>query len=242
MGACEDTQSEVRRLKKDPNNHQNQAQADQNPSIPFPSFEKQMQEFPDFPEWEGEKYKGIGIKRQKGYKCNLPVDKLTEQKDKFWQSRIGHNMANYKIWRVINQACVFDEYRANVVLEKNNLTTAEGCVNHIIDKNNNHYWVPNYCINDPYYEKEYLVNSQEPERKINIKLTDVSKQTTENMCVSNKITGKILKDLYIRKCNIGNGFKIRLFFSGNEITDEHFLYQYNLQDGFKVQVMKIPII
>lgn len=241
MGACEDTVGEVRRINKD-NRLQKQATPSQSPSTPFPPFEKQREEYPNFPEWEGEKYKGIGIKRQKGYKSDLPVDKLTELKDKFWQCRNGHNTPNYKIWRVINQACVFDEYRANVVLEKNNLTTADGCINHIIDKNNNHYWVPNYCINDPYYEKNYTENDDEPEKNLNIKLTDVSKQTTENMCVSNKITGKMLKDLYIQKCNVESNFRIRLFFSGNEITDEHFLYQYNLQDGFKIQVMKIPKI
>ena len=28
-------------------------------------IEKQKKEFPDMPEWEGERYKGIGIKRMK---------------------------------------------------------------------------------------------------------------------------------------------------------------------------------
>ena len=31
-----------------------------------------------------------------------------------------------------------------------------------------------------------------------------------------------------------------MFFSGCEITNEHFLYQYNIKDEFKIQVMRIP--
>ena len=110
-------------------------------------IEEQKKEFPDMEEWEGDKYKGIGIKRMKGYKCNLPIDKLNKKKEEFWNTRGLHGSPNYKIWRVINQACVYDEYRANVLLEEYELTTYEGCINHIIDKKNVHYIVPNYCIN-----------------------------------------------------------------------------------------------
>ena len=35
--------------------------------------------FPDMEEWPGERYKGIGIKRMRGYKCSLPIDKLNEK-------------------------------------------------------------------------------------------------------------------------------------------------------------------
>ena len=34
--------------------------------------------------------------------------------------------------------------RSNLVLEEYHLTTAEGCINHIIDTEGNHYYVPNY--------------------------------------------------------------------------------------------------
>ena len=102
-------------------------------------------------EWDGERYKGIGIKRMKGYKCYLQIDKLNEKRDEFWNKRNSHSSPNYKIWRIINQACVYDEYRANVLLEEYNLTTYNGCINHIVDKKGNHYIVPNYCIN-PHFQ------------------------------------------------------------------------------------------
>ena len=97
-------------------------------------IEAQKKEYPDMLEWEGEKYKGIGIKRMKGYKCDLPIDKLNKKREEFWNNRGSHGNPNYKIWRVINQACVYDEYRANVLLEEYELTTFDGCINHIVDK------------------------------------------------------------------------------------------------------------
>ena len=32
--------------------------------------------FPDMEEWEGDRYKGVGIKRMKGYKCDLLFYKI----------------------------------------------------------------------------------------------------------------------------------------------------------------------
>ena len=77
---------------------------------------QQKNEFPDMPEWEGERYTGIGIKRMKGYKCDLPIDKLTKKRDEFWDLKNHRDNENFKIWRVINQACVYDELRANMLL------------------------------------------------------------------------------------------------------------------------------
>ena len=94
--------------------------------------------FPDMEEWEGERYKGVGIKRMKGYKCNLQIDTLNKKRDDFWGTRNAHGAPNYKTWRVINQACVYDEYRANVLLEEYNLTTYDGCINHILFQNKDH--------------------------------------------------------------------------------------------------------
>ena len=45
------------------------------------------QGFPDMDEFDGNLYKGVGIKRMKGYKCNLPINKLNEWIEKFWMTR-----------------------------------------------------------------------------------------------------------------------------------------------------------
>ena len=202
---------------------------------------EQKQEFPDMEEWEGERYKGIGIKKMKGYKCNLQIDKLNQKRDEFWNKRNSHGSPNYKTWRVINQACVYDEYRANVLLEEYNLTTFNGCINHIIDKKGNHYNVPNYCINDPYFEKEYKIKENIEKKDLKINLYEVANNKNSILEVNNLVTGLELKKLFCKENNISfEDFNIRMFFSGMEISNEHFLYQNNIKNDFKIQVMRVP--
>ena len=194
--------------------------------------------FPDMEEWPGERYKGIGIKRMKGYKCDLPIDKLNEMREKFWSTKIEEN----ENWRIIQQICVFDEERANMTLGRFNFEVAENCVNHIIGSHGEHYFVPNYCINDPYFEKE-LKREDVPEKKIKLFLYDVSSDTTVEETFSNHDTGEKIKNKFIQEAKIKeNEYKIRLFFSGSEIKNSDCIYQHGIEDNFKIQVMKIRII
>ena len=204
-------------------------------------IEQQKLEFPDMEEWEGERYKGIGIKKMKGYKCDLQIDKLNQKRDDFWSLRNSHDTPNYKTWRVINQACVYDEYRANVLLEEYNLTTFEGCINHIVDKKGNHYIVPNYCINDPYFEKEYKIEENIEKKELRLNLYEVANNTNTVLEVNNLLSGEELKKLFCEKNNISlDNYNIRMFFAGSEITNQHFLYQYNIKNDYKLQVMRVP--
>ena len=208
-------------------------------------IKEQKEEFPDMEEWEGERYKGIGIKRMKGYKCNLQIDKLIQKRDDFWAIRNRHEPENpnYKTWRIINQACVYDEYRANMLLGEANLRTFEGCINHIVDEKGNHYIVPNYCINDPYFEKEFKIQQNVEKKKLKINLYEVANNKNTPVEVSNLISGEELKKLFCEKNNVSfDDFNIRMFFSGIEVSNDHFLYQYNIQNDFKIQVMRVPRI
>ena len=194
--------------------------------------------FPDMEEWPGERYKGIGIKRMKGYKCDLPIDKLNEMREKFWSTKIEEN----ENWRIIQQICVFDEERANMTLGRFNFEVAENCVNHIIGSHGEHYFVPNYCINDPYFEKE-LKREDVPEKKIKLFLYDVSSDTAVEETFSNHDTGEKIKNKFIQEAKIKeNEYKIRLFFSGSEIKNSDCIYQHGIEDNYKIQVMKIRII
>ena len=208
-------------------------------------IKEQKEEFPDMEEWEGERYKGIGIKRMKGYKCNLQIDKVIQKRDDFWAIRNRHEPENpnYKTWRIINQACVYDEYRANMLLGEANLRTFEGCINHIVDEKGNHYIVPNYCINDPYFEKEFKIQQNVEKKKLKINLYEVANNKNTPVEVSNLISGEELKKLFCEKNNVSfDDFNIRMFFSGIEVSNDHFLYQYNIQNDFKIQVMRVPRI
>ena len=193
--------------------------------------------FPDMEEWEGDRYKGVGIKRMKGYKCTLPINELNGMREKFWTTKIEEN----DNWRIIQQICVFDEERANMTLGRYNYEVATNCINHIIGPDGEHYYVPNYCINDPYFEKT-LSMKNEGEKKLTLALHDFS----NDMCIteefSNHDTGKKIKEVFIKKTNMNeNEYKIRLFFSGMEIKDNEYIYQHQLDNNYKIQVMKLKI-
>ena len=193
--------------------------------------------FPDMEEWEGDRYKGVGIKRMKGYKCTLPINQLNELREKFWTTKINED----ENWRIIQQICVFDEERSNMTLGRYNFEVAVDCINHIIGPDGEHYYVPNYCINDPYFEKTLSLKDEE-EKKITLLLYDVSTDTTITSEFSNHDTGKTIKKVFIAKSKMNeNEYKLRLFFSGMEIKDNEYIYQHNMDNDFKIQIMKLKV-
>lgn len=194
-------------------------------------------EFPDMEEWEGDRYKGIGIKRMKGYKCNLPINKLNELREKFWIKKINED----ERWKIIQQVCVYDEERSNLTLGRYNFEVADNCINHIIGANGEHYYVPNYCINDPYFEKELSTEEENQNKEITVYLYDNANDHSLKVKISNHDTGKKIKELFKESAKLGNDYKLRLFFSGAEIKDNEFVYQYNLKDDYKIQVMRIKV-
>ena len=222
--------AEERIIESSPREEKNQVQN---------SIEKQKYEFPDMPEWEGERYRGIGIKRMKGYKCTLQIDKLNQKREEFWNLRNAHGAPNYKTWRIINQACVYDEYRANVLMEEYYLRTFDGCINHIVDKYGNHYIIPNYCINDPYFEQEFKENENVEKVDLKLNLYEVATNTTTTIETNNLASGEELKKLFCEKNNISmDEYKIRMFFAGKEIENQRYIYQYHIKNDFKIQVIK----
>ena len=72
MGSCQ--QSEVIEV----NTHKNPSLNDFGEPQVNQLYEEQKKEFPDMPEWDGDRYTGIGLKKMKGYKCDLPIDELNK--------------------------------------------------------------------------------------------------------------------------------------------------------------------
>ena len=197
--------------------------------------------FEDMPEWEGERYRGQGIKKMKGYKCDIPIDELNKIREQFWRIKISKN----SIWKQIKQAVYMDVERGANYLETIKLKTVRGCINELQDKKDKLFRIPNYCINDPYFEKlfedEADVSNPREGKIINIKLFDfynVDKNTYE-IEVDDNLTGRDLKLIFCRRVNIdeGNIENIRLFFGGGEILDNHNIYKHNIKDEFTVLVM-----
>ncbi len=226
MGGCQSEDS----VNVNIDNSFERRKANKNENGPDPNF-------PDMEEWEGDRYKGVGIKRMKGYKCTLPINQLNELREKFWTTKINED----ENWRIIQQICVFDEERSNMTLGRYNFEVAVDCINHIIGPDGEHYYVPNYCINDPYFEKT-LSLKDEGEKKIKLLLYDVSTDTTITSEFSNHDLGKTIKNVFIEKTKMNEKeYKLRLFFSGMEIKDNEYIYQHKLDDNFKIQIMKLKV-
>ena len=123
----------------------------------------------DMEEWENGEYSGIGIKKMKAYKCNLSLTELNKKRERFWKVKTNPKNKNWTNWIIIQQAITYDEHRSCLLLEEYEIKPLNGCINHLIDKNNNQYDIPNYCINDPYFERnisKYNNNTEEALIKI----------------------------------------------------------------------------
>jgi hypothetical protein len=68
--------------------------------------DKELNEiYRDLPEWEGERYRGVGIKRMKGYKCELPINELVKLRDEFWTAKSKIN----PVYKQLKQVCIMDD-------------------------------------------------------------------------------------------------------------------------------------
>ena len=110
--------------------------------------------FEDMDEIQEDIYIGIGIKRMKAYKCDLKINELNSLRQRFWKVKTNHNNKNWITWDVIKRAVSFDELRASILLEEYQIKPVDGCINHLIDSNGNDYKIPNFLINEPYFEKK----------------------------------------------------------------------------------------
>lgn len=200
--------------------------------------------FQDMPEWDGERYKGEGIKRMKGYKCDIPINELYKIREDFWITKFKTGL----IWKSLRQACTMDDVRACNIIHSLGLRTVSGCLNELADGKGNYYRIPNFCINDPYFEKiisneDTYYNYDRVSNLIKFYVYDLYNNKKIMLETMDNITGKELKDLYCKKADInfnGKSYKIKLFFGGAEILNEHMLFKHNVKNDYTVQIMIFP--
>lgn len=198
------------------------------------SLEVSNEEFPDMPLWNNGKKTGFGIKEMPAYKCELKIDLLEKKRKLFWNSHKKH----LKQWNIIHQACIYPHIKAEEYLSKFNFKTLDGCINMCVDPEGNIYRVPNYCINDPYFELELLPkNGGENNKFINIILFDVTKKDKINLNISENTTGAEIIQYYAEQKKIDlNINTIKLLFGGGIIRNDETLYQHKVKDGQMIQV------
>lgn len=201
------------------------------------SFDESLQNFPDMEEWGNGIMKGYGIKQMPAYKCSLKIDELNQKREEFWNSKT----TKQNQWRILHQACIYDHINAEEFLYKNNFKTLDSCINMCIDDEGNIYRIPNYCINDPYYELELLPKNDHNSKNIEIKLVDNLSEHKISLKVDDNITGKELVKIYTdyKKIDLNNN-KIKLLFGGGIIKDNDTLYQHNVKNGYSLQVCILP--
>ena len=208
---------------KEKNNNENQSEIK----------EEEDERFKDMPEWGNNIMKGFGIKQMPAYKCDLKIDELIELRDQFWASRQTHKIQ----WKNIHQACVYDHIKAEEYLYKNNIKTLDGCINQCVDAYGNIYKVPNFCINDPYFELELLPKDNSHNEEIEITLFDIINQKNIKLKVNESEKGCDIIKKYAEKNNIDlNDNVIRLLFGGGIIKDDDTLYQHKVKNGFSIQI------
>ena len=214
------------------NNNNNNSQVNHNQTS---NQEEDTDKFNDMPEWP-DKYKGLGIKCMKGYKCSLKIDDLNHLREKFWTSRKD----NKDQWKILHQACIYDHIKAEELLVKKNFKTLEGCINQCVDAEGNLYTIPNYCINDPYFELEILPKEnieQHSNKQIQIVLSNYE-YGEMSIDVKETASGKEVMQMYIDEKKIDLEKKtIRLLFGGGLVKEDDMLFQHKLQSGYKVVVV-----
>jgi uncharacterized ubiquitin-like protein YukD len=197
------------------------------------SFEESIRNFPDMPEWGEGIMKGYGIKQMPAYKCDLKIDELNKKREEFWSTKTKYKTK----WKIIHQACIYDHITAEEFLYKNKIKTLEGCINMCTDEQGYIFRVPNYCINDPYFQLELLSKEKTKGDILEIKLYDVLNQKQINLSVPDSATGKELIQKFVNEENIDlTKNKIRLIFGGGIIKENETLFQHKVKNGFIIQV------
>ena len=190
--------------------------------------------FEDIEEISEDIYTGIGIKKMKAYKCDLPIDELNKKREHFWEIKTNHKNKNWPIWNTIKRAVLFDEYRAELLLEEYKIKTVNGCINHLIDEKGNYYKIPNYCINDPYFGKLNEDINNIREEKVKLKIYGFKKFEME---INNKLRGNELKNEIKNKELLGDDKTIRLFYRGKEILDEDYIFNHDLNENIPIMLL-----
>ena len=128
-------------------------------------------------------------------------------------------------------------------MKQYSLKTSKGKINELLDSKNRLYKIPNYCINLPYLEKQLLGKEEEhTNKKLNIIIQDVYENKRVGLELTDDLKISEIKRKYAENNSIDLvNVKIRLLFGGSELQDDNFLYQYNINDGYIIQILKINL-
>lgn len=104
------------------------------------------------------------------------------------------------------------------------------------------FYVPNFCICDPLFERDYesLKEEFKNKKEININIVCFYMQKNKNyqIQVTNKTRVVDAKKLFAQNAGINyNNVKIRFLFKGQELLDDNLLCYNDVEDMSKIQVV-----
>jgi hypothetical protein len=182
----------------------------------------------NFPEIKKNIYVGKGLRRMKGYISIVSKEELAKRRIAFWGTRIE---GNSQVWNFLKELCelpIGEEKNMKAMLEANEITPLQKCINVTYDKAGEVYEIPNYCINEPFAYDLPETHVKKPDRKIiNFHVRKGAKQI--------KIKSPNTTPIEKIKSNIANKIQkkeedIRMFFGGKELKNGNELWKYNIDD------------
>ena len=104
------------------------------------------------------------------------------------------------------------------------------------------FQVPNFCICDPIYERDYDIMKKKyknkEEKTITVALYYVEKNKNIKIQTTDKTEVKAIKEIFASKSDINiSEYNIRLFFKGLELLDENLLCYNKIENMSKIHVM-----
>lgn len=218
---------------------ENQLRLSQN----LPSYEPYLQSKNNlnFNMKETENFVGEGLKRMRGYICNIEEDELIKKRNDFWSSQFE---GNEEVWCLLQSFCngEFSNSDLTELMQGSCLTTYAGCINVVYDSKGNLYEIPNYCIHLPLkYDIPKLAVLEPQDQIINLRLRNGA--TDYLLEFSNKDSILSLKRHLQKEINsqqpgtVKGTDKIRLFFRGKELKDKDKIFMHSLENNSIIMVM-----
>lgn len=196
--------------------------------------------FKDFEEIPSGPYLGIGVKKILNYRCPLTYDELENLRIKFWSSRDKTDV----VWSVLQMCCEVGGDEAEKILQIHNQKVVEKDMKRTYNlfHPNYIYQIPNYCIADPVFVKDFnayeKIYDTTDDNILNLNLFYFNDNKTYPLRITNKCTGFDLKRKFAKMMKINLQMnKLRVVCRGQELTDTHCLYFHDLDENSRIVVM-----
>lgn len=173
----------------------------------------------------------------------MPFDQLNKLRESFWKSKKKFKV----LWDVLKECCETDSETAEILLEAAGMACLEGNLRKVYFLSNPDliFRVPNYCICDPIFERDYEALKKKyndvENKNIIILLYYLAKNKNIKIETTNKTLVKDIKKHFAELVGINfDEYKIRLVYKGLELLDDNLLCYNGVENMSKIHVIINP--